>query len=71
MPEGSADFINQLFAGLNKEDRQFLDRFLTLQEKVKEGTATIQEELEFEGKFIILKSLFSSKINCIYFPSKS
>lgn len=49
MPEGSADFINQLFAGLNKEDRQFLDRFLTLQEKVKEGTATIQEELEFEG----------------------
>lgn len=49
MPEGSADFINQLFAGLNKEDQQFLDRFLTLQEKVKEGTATIQEELEFEG----------------------
>lgn len=49
MPEGSADFINQLFAGLSEDDQQFLDKFLTLQEKVKEGTASIQEELEFEG----------------------
>lgn len=49
MPEGSADFINQLFAGLSEDDQEFLNKFLTLQEKVKEGTASIQEELEFEG----------------------
>ena len=49
MPEGSADFINQLFAGLNEEDQKFLEEFLPLVEKVKEGSASIQEEIKFEG----------------------
>lgn len=49
MSEGSADFINQLFAGLSEEDQAFLDEFLMLQEKIKEGSATIQDELKFEG----------------------
>lgn len=49
MPEGSADFINQLFAGLSEDDQKFLEEFLPLVEKVKNGTASVQESLKFEG----------------------
>ena len=49
IPEGSADFINQLFAGLGGEDQAWLEKFLTLTEKVQNGTASIQESLEFEN----------------------
>ena len=49
IPEGSADFINQLFAGLGGEDQAFLEEFLPLVEKVENGTATVQEALQFEG----------------------
>ncbi len=49
VPEGSADFINQLFAGLGGEDQAFLEEFLPLVEKVENGTATVQEALQFEG----------------------
>ena len=49
IPEGSADFINQLFAGLGVEDQAFLEEFLPLVEKVENGTASIQEALQFEG----------------------
>lgn len=49
MPMGSANFINELFAGLSGEDQAWLDKFLTLTEKVQNGTASIQEALEFEN----------------------
>lgn len=49
MPKGSTDFINQLFAGLSEDEQKFLEEFLPLVEKVKNGTASVQESLKFEG----------------------
>lgn len=48
-PEGSADFVNQLFDSLNEDEQDLLERFLVLKDKVEAGQASIQEAAEFEN----------------------
>ena len=49
VPEGSADFVNQLFDSLSEGEQERLERFLELQNLVKSGDASIKEIAEFES----------------------